>query len=206
MLPLHQPIQLVRPPKTCRIRTLAKIRPRLTRRIESLAHGVPQPASRRASGHVEPSRTARSCNAAPTPRGRGTHRQRTRRCDVAKLFVVDPMTAFDLAVLLGRRGAMYRWRIPAAWTVSAKASGNSVPYYLRKERSGQDKCLSRMGLPQLRPEETASSLPHVFLPRRRPYTSRLILRSSPTRCCSNCRAGADASCASRIPRPTLTDS
>ena len=36
--------------------------------------------------------------------------------------------------------------------------------------------------------------------------SRLILRSCPTRCCSNCRAGADASCASRIPRPTLTDS
>src|SRR5438552_9050890 len=56
-----------------------------------------------------------------------------------KLLVVDPMTPLDFAVLLRRRGRMYRCRIPAASTPSTKARENSCPWSHRSRLMGNGK-------------------------------------------------------------------
>ena len=73
-------------------------------------------------------------------------------------------------------------------------------------RSRQDKCFSRMGLPQLRPEETASHDLEIFY--------HVASRAGSDRCCEAdppgaagaARAASGARCASRTPRPRSTAS
>jgi len=68
--------------------------------------------------------------------------ERTEAITCPELLVVDPMTTFDLAVLVRpRRGSMYRSLIRASCTVSANARGNSVPLSHWRRRIGTGKAL-----------------------------------------------------------------
>jgi hypothetical protein len=78
------------------------------------------------------------------------------------------MTPFDLAILL--RAAWFDVAVPNAGGFDRELEGQRelaavVP---SEQRSQQDKCFSRMGLPPLRPEESASHDLKVFyhVPRR----------------------------------------